>query len=111
MLGWNLRSRPLLDHAIVHMQQGDEHLGTGVFAQLNIVHVKYRGFFVERFICCGNPLREVQCSSVMFDTELCRDFSDFSCEHSSPCVTLTVILMLVPWGAAVCCEALCEGLW
>jgi len=45
------------------VQQGDEQLGTGVFAQLNIVHVKYRGFFVERFQCCCHPLREVSCSS------------------------------------------------
>jgi len=45
------------------VQQGDEQLGTEVFAQLNIVHVKYRGFFVERFQCCCHPLREVSCSS------------------------------------------------
>ena len=39
-----------------------EVLGTDLFATLNTVHVKYRGFFVERSICCGHPLREV-CSS------------------------------------------------
>lgn len=39
-----------------------EMRGTDLFATLNTVHVKYRGFFVERFICCGHPLREV-CSN------------------------------------------------
>ena len=36
-----------------------ETLGTDLFAALNTVHVKYRGFFVERFVCCAAPLREV----------------------------------------------------
>ena len=44
---------------IVCVQQ-NELLGTGVFASLNIVHIKYRGFFVERYVCCAAPLREVQ---------------------------------------------------
>lgn len=40
------------------MQLQAETLGTQLFATLNTAHVQYRGFFVERFVCCGSPLRE-----------------------------------------------------
>ncbi|KAL3157951.1 hypothetical protein ABBQ32_012351 [Trebouxia sp. C0010 RCD-2024] len=35
-----------------------ESVGTGVFAPLNTVHVRYRGVFVETFKCCGKGLKE-----------------------------------------------------
>ena len=50
------------------MQVQAEVLGTDL-ATLNTVHVKYRGFFVERFVCCAAPLREVCCTGC---TARCR---------------------------------------
>lgn len=57
--------KSMTDHNSCAVQQDATDLvGTGVFASLNVVHVKYRGFFVERFVCCSTPLREV-CNSLI----------------------------------------------
>ncbi len=80
-----------------------EELGTGVFAPLNIVHVKYRGFFVERFKCCGHPLREVWTVSMCW---LQPAQLQAVADHAPHWHMLKTHLV-----AAVCSEALCEGFW
>ncbi|KAA6419767.1 MAG: hypothetical protein FRX49_10300 [Trebouxia sp. A1-2] len=67
-------------------QQGDEQFGTGVFAQLNIVHVKYRGFFVERFQCCCHPLREYTVKPCV------RDFGEIPTDHEFDNGELTLVM-------------------
>ncbi|DBB06936.1 TPA: hypothetical protein ACH3X3_009587 [Trebouxia sp. C0006] len=66
--------------------QGDEQLGTGVFAQLNIVHVKYRGFFVERFQCCCHPLREYAVKPCV------RDFGEIPTDHEFDNGEVTLVM-------------------
>lgn len=86
---------------LIHMQTRAESVGTGVFAPLNTVHVRYRGRFVETFKCCGKSLKEVPAQSGILAHLLCL---------TSSCKSGLNIQLKVPC-AAVPGQTLCAWFW